>query len=474
MKRNSSCLLPLLVFAAWIPSGCATAPPRTAASSAPAPAVAAAASAQPTLTVALYPYVPRFGQFQQAITQAWAAARPDVPLHFLPAEAWDGGYSMDPPPNADVYVFDAMFFDLFQSKGWLEPLGAGEIEDVDDFVDYAIEGVKVGDRYYAIPQLGCANILFYQKDDRELASATTLTAVASALNQCTYTSKLPPDRRGLMLDMAGSTTTASLYLDAAHSETGIYPLPLPPNPSEINPSAMKHLRLLLALSSFANATSGDIGSYQRGEWFSQGWGRALIGYTESMSAMSEATRNNLDFKVMPLSDHDTAALFYADVIGVNTTTRQRNTRDLAVELANVMASRATMIASIGKSDQDPEPQFLMATRPSIFAELGKTFPIYNRMYGLLQNSNPVLFRLNDQSREWLKVMKGPIRSESRAEYPCGCDFPAASPIPDNSSAAAICNATCADRGGWSGAWTNQYPAVPSGGSACGCNACPVS
>ena len=67
------------------------------------------------LTVGLYPYVPRLEQFQTAIKTQWAKVQPQVTLKFLAAADWDGGYSNNPPKNADVYVFDAMFFDYFQS-----------------------------------------------------------------------------------------------------------------------------------------------------------------------------------------------------------------------------------------------------------------------------------------------------------------------------------------------------------------------
>ncbi|MGL5631826.1 MAG: hypothetical protein ACRDD3_05640, partial [Azovibrio sp.] len=53
---------------------------------------------------------------------------------------------------------------------------------------------------------------------------------------------------------------------------------------------------------------------------------------------------------------------------------------------------------------------------------------------------------------------------------CGCDYPAMQPIRNNSAAPGICNPTCASNGGWSGSWTNEYPAAESG-SVCGCNSC---
>lgn len=453
----------LAVFAA---SGCATTSSRPAEDT-------TRLVAEKELVVALYPYVPRIHQFQTAIEAEWKKVQPDVSLHFLSAQEWDGGYSMDPPSTADVYVFDAMFFELFRSKGFLEPMAAGEVQHLRDFVEYAIEGVKIDDRYYAIPQLGCANILFYQRNDEPLTEATTLREVEAALKQCTYTSEIPPDRRGLMIDMAGGTTNASLYLDTVHSLTGAYPPPLPWDHSELNREAMNNMRRLLAMASYANGTDSKGEAYTRGTWFSDGWGRALVGYTEAMSAMSAETRHNISFKVMPLSHKgDASPMFYADVIAVNTTTRERGTRALAVQLANVMAAKDTMVNSIGPGDGQDYPQYLMATRPSVFETLSQKFPIYKKMFALLTGRKPVMFIINDQSRAWLDAMKNTIRSDARKDYPCGCDYQASELISDPAAAPAICKATCEDHGGWNGQWTNAFPAAPEGKSACGCKTCP--
>jgi thiamine pyridinylase len=275
-----------------------------------------------------------------------------------------------------------------------------------------------------------------------------------------------------MIDVAGSTTDAALYLDMAHSLTGLYPLPLPGSPSDLNRDAIANMRALVAMASYRNGTAEESDdAYPRATWFTKGWGRAFVGFTESMSAMSEETRNNIGFKVMPLSDASTNALFYADVIGVNPATRKRGTRNLAVDLANVMAASATMIASIGP-DAGKAPQYLMATRPSVFESLGKSSPLYNDMFALIGKNNPVMFRLGPQSRSWLKSMKGTIRAEALRDNPCGCDFPAAQWIAGESAAASICEATCANNGGWDGQWTNQPPPA-SGKSFCGCVSCPT-
>lgn len=422
-----------------------------------------------TLTVALYPYVPRVAQFQTAITQAWQSVNPNVNLVFLPTSDWDGGYSMNPPANADVYVFDAMYLALFNAQNNLIPFAPNEITDLGDFLPYAINGAQSGGNYLALPLLGCANILFYQKNDAALAAANTLSAVTQALNQCTYTSLIPPDRRGIMLDMAGGTTNATLYLDIDHAENGTYPLPQPA-PNQLDQTAIGSMRTLMATASYYNAVDDTSDAYQRSAWYSQGYGRAVVGFTESMSEMSDATLANIAFKVMPLSDNPAnPPLFYSDMIAVNSTTAARGTTALAKQLANVMAETNTVVASFSGTQANPSPQYLMPARTSVFAAMSSTYPIYGQMQQLTQ-TNPVLFALDANARTWVDSVKGAIKSETRANYQCGCDYPAGQPISSNAAAAAICNPACAPHGGWNGNWTNQPPVT---GSVCQCNTCPI-
>ncbi len=430
----------------------------------------AAAQAQTrTLTVALYPYVPRIAQFQTAITAAWRQVQPNVQLNFInDSSVWDGGYDTNPPQEADVYVFDAMYFEQFRANNYLVAMAPNEVQNAGDFLPYARDAMIVGGNYYAIPQLGCANILFYNVNDAPVANATTLGQLRGALKQCTFTSEIPPDRRGLMLDMAGSTTNATLYLDIAHSVDGVYPLPQPAQP---DPSYIADQRTMLDVSSFWNITSPNPDAYIRGVWYSEGYGRAFMGFTETMAQMAPSALATIGFKIMPLSDTTTnRPLFYVDAVGVNTTTVGRGTRNLAVQLANLIASTDVVVASFQAPAPGTNPQYLMSVRNSVFQRLGQRYPIYQRMYHLVQSSNPLAFKLNANARAWVAATAGTIRGEVRANYVCGCDEKAPRPITSNADAQNVCPAVCVAHGGWSGQWTNRPPAA---GSVCGCNTCPV-
>jgi len=425
--------------------------------------------AQQSLTVALYPYVPRPAQFETAIRAAWTQIQPNVQLNFIDdLSVWNGGYDTNPPPQADVYVFDAMYFEQFRANNFLVSMAPNEIQNAADFLSYARDAVIVGGNYYAIPQLGCANILFYNVNDAPVANATTLDKLKTALNQCTFTSEIPPDRRGLMLDMAGRTTNATLYLDIAHSENGIYPLPQPAQP---NASYIVDQKTILNVSSYEDITSQNPNAYVRGVWYSQGYGRAFMGFTETMSNMTPAALSSVGFKVMPLSNTTgNRALFYVDAVGINTTSVQRGTRNLAVQLGNLIASTAVVVASFEAPQAGANPQYLMSVRHSAFQSLGQRYPIYQQMYQLAKTSNPLAFKLDQNAKSWVTATAGVIRSQVRANYICGCDQTSPEPIFSNAQAQNVCPAVCTRHGGWNGQWTNQPPAP---GSVCGCNTCPV-
>lgn len=364
-----------------------------------------------TLTAAIYPYVPRKDQFKTVIKSAWSKVESKVTLTIV--DDWDC-YSEEPSGNLDVFVFDAIFLSYFREQCLLAPINPGEVENPDDFLGYALEGSKVVDSLYGIPQLGCASILFYRQGDCQLENAESLSAIFKAVGECTYTTETPPPGTGLMVDISGGTTTACYYLDAIQDIYGKYTdtPPLPPDKNLIDSWGIQNVRKLLKMASVKQAQySNDENPYQRGTWFSQGLGRAMIGYTESMSAMGEDTLKIIAFKPLPLSDRADVSLFYSDVIGINSAVTDPERRRLALKLANLMASTRVVMDCFGPDSQNSSPQYLMPVRHSVFNALGERFPIYKKMYQMVTKCNPHLFRIGPDSKTWLNELKGDIKDQ---------------------------------------------------------------
>ncbi len=375
-----------------------------------------------SLSVGVYPWVPRLEQFKTAIDEAWRERHPSVRLDFATSDAWDGGYSTD-PGDLDVFVFDAIFLDYFHRQGFLAPIRPDEVESSDDFLAYALEGSRVDGTLYGLPQLGCADILFFRQGDDQLAEADTLGQVVKALGECSYSAEIPPPGVGLMVDFSGGTTSACRYLDAVEDIYGLYTddPPLPPSDDRIDGWAIDHLQTVLRMASVANAGYEGDDAYQRAAWFGQGHGRATIGFTEAMSAMGGEGRAQVDFKLMPLSDRGGVSLFYSDVAGINS--RVGAKRALAVELANLMTSTAVMLASMGPTPDADYPQYLMPVRRSIFRQLAEDYPLYGKMHQLVEQSSPRLFRIGPASRDWLAARKGAIRDQIFAAPSCAAASP---------------------------------------------------
>lgn len=456
----------LALAAAVLLNACQTPPP----SSASQPPAASPVVQQDAIEVAMYPWVPRLQQMKDTLAALWSSRHPDVTLTFTAQDSWDGGYTMPPPPTADVFVFDALFLRQYRAQGVLVPIAAKQVEHLEDFLPYAIEPMKTGHAYDAIPLLGCTDVLFFWHDDQELRQATTFPRLMRALGQCPYTSATPPNADGLMMDLSGKTSNACKYLAATSALTKTWPVtqPYPPGQPLYAP-ALQQLRTLLERASYLDAAEPQA-PYVQGAWFTSGHGRALIGFTETMSAMSPAALSRIDLRVLPMGDGSMPPLFYADVVGIRAKA-QRTPRQtaLAVELANLLASSEALVAATGP-DASGVPQYLIPSRPSAFQTLGKQFPLYQRMFDMVTKAKPVLFTLDEHANAWLKAAGATIRSGVQAGFTCGCDFPAQGPIWGQLDAQSKCPVVCGAHGGWTGDWVTT---VPGQSSSCGCFACDI-
>jgi thiamine pyridinylase len=366
------------------------------------------------INIALYPYVPRLDQFKQVISAAWAQQSPSVPLNYVD---WDC-YSQDPPNDLEVFVFDGIFLDYFVAAGFLSALQPGEIDNPADFLPYALNDSKINNVNYAIPQIGCGNILFYRQGDTALAQANTLTQINQALGQCWNDSIPPPQNSNLLVDLSGSTTNACLYLETFQDLNGYTPAPFLPQPNSLDPTSITNLHSLLNTGCVLPSVTSSNVPYQQAVWFGQGKGRATIGFTESLSAMGDG-RQNVAFKLMPYADTNNVNLFYVDLAGINSSVTDPARRAIALKLANLIASTNVLVSSFGPTQGANYPQYLMPVRKSVFEGLQTGDSLYQQMYSLVQASNPRMFRIGSASRAWLKTVKSPIRQQILSGFMLG-------------------------------------------------------
>ena len=360
------------------------------------------------MNVAIYPYVPRPEQFKNELREKWADLHPDIELNFI---EWDC-YSQNPPDSLDVFVFDGIFLSNFVQNGYLLPLQQSDIDNFGDFLPYAINGCKdTNDAtayYYGMPQIGCAYMLYYRKGDSELANANSLSEVYTSIGTATYSSVVPPFHKGLLMDMSGGTTNACLYEEAS-IDNGVPYSWNPPMPSytDLDADVVSNLRSCTSMGGTQQVKYYSDTAYARGYWFMNGSGKGMVGFTETMSVMTDSL-SKMYFKLMPLSNTNEENLFYIDVVGINANISD-NKKSLALELANLMASSDYMIDAFGPSTSDSNPQYLMPVRQSVFNTLKSEWPMYAVMDSIVNSCSPNVFKLGSDSRTWLSDNKSQIR-----------------------------------------------------------------
>jgi len=359
------------------------------------------------LNVALFQWVPRLDQFKAVINEVWSQTHPDVTLNFVD---WDC-YDSDPIPELDVFVFDGIFLSYFQSRGFLEQISPDQVTDFNDILEFARNGARVDGGYYGIPQLACTDFFFCQGKDEGCSdcidSPSTLANIYSYVgDNKALGCVVPGPGSGLLMNLAGGTTCALLYLDAVQDLTGMYtqdpPLPAP-DQRALNSDAITNLQLVVKMTGVPQAQFSATQAYQRAGWYSSGSGKALVHYSESTWRMWYQFRDTILFKVMPLGPRP-VNLLYVDITGIKPGL-DTSKKVLALELANLITGTDTMVKCLNPWGGGPDQsfQYLLPMRVSVFNIVTKNDKtgLYGKFYKVLQTCNPQVFRVGTGLKDWL-------------------------------------------------------------------------
>jgi len=435
------------------------------------------------IAAALYPYVPDTESFSSAICSAWTASGQSEKLYLIADDnVWDGGYSSNPVYTngsgtqvpIDVFVYDAMYLEYWKTQ--TTPVPASFISDQSDFVSYALSALTQNDgSMLALPMLGCTNIMFYRDGDSGMGSVTTLSDFLSVNPAGVYISPVPFDETGAMMNMAGKTTIAVDYMVKGFLDTGAWPSMDPLDQTIIQPMAK-----IAETASYYNALTGAIPSlpgvedqYVRAGYFSGGYGRTSIGFSESMSQMSEATRSQLKLKAFPWSGSAAPNMFYADVVGVNSNSSfLGGGGTLPFTLANLMTQQPVVQNAIAPASGDLS--YLFPARTSVLNALSAEDPLYTQMAAVLNGKTSVLVNMPTTDRDAFHSFGATVEAAVTSAFSGHCDKESTVFPGSNAEAPAICTPLCADSGGWIGSWTNESPPAWPGYAACGCAQCTSS
>jgi thiamine pyridinylase len=344
--------------------------------------------------------------FQKHIEASWNRTHPAGPgLEFV---AWDC-YSALPTDGLEVFELDALFLDEIVHGDFASQLSPEEIAHSDDLLPFALEGSKVDGKIYGIPRLSCAPLLFYRTDDQKLAAAVGIDDLYKEIGD-TKPNEEPPAGRGLLMDLTGGTTCACLYLDALADTRKVYTVPLDMPPvAELDKDVLKHLHELAAMAGKSALEETPLGKKHQ-QLFSDGRGRAFVGYSECLHDLSADARKAVHVRDLPLGPSNAENLFFVDTICVSRKLTPER-RKLAVELANLCAS-AEEVLEVLRPAKEAAPLYYFPARKSVLddASLHKSAPLYDELSNIILH-DPKAFRLGADVRKWLKDTKGTIKKD---------------------------------------------------------------
>ncbi|MCR9255769.1 MAG: thiamine pyridinylase [Alphaproteobacteria bacterium] len=436
------------------------------------------------IAAALYPYVPDTDTFATSICSAWSASGKSEKLYLIADESvWDGGYDSNPvytngsgtQAQIDVFVYDAMYLEYWKTQTTAVP--SNYVTDASDFVSYASTALSQPDgSMLALPMLGCTNIMFYHDGDHGMETVTTLSEFLSVNPAGVYISPVPFGGTGSMLNMTGKTTIAVNYMIKGYLDNGTWP-----SMTTLDQSIIDSMADIAETASYYNALTGAIPSlsgvedqYIRAGYFSEGYGRTSIGFSESMSQMSSTTRGGLELRAFPWTDNTSApTMFYADVVGVNSSsTFLQNSGTLPFFLADLMTQQAVVQAAIAPPGGDLS--YLFPARTSILNALSAQDPLYTQMKAVLDGNTSMLVNMPTTDRSSFHSFGGTVQTAVKGQFEGHCDLASTSFPGSTSQAPQVCDPLCSGSGGWIGSWTNQSPPAWPGYSACGCDICTAS
>lgn len=329
---------------------------------------------------------------------AWNQIQPQVSLNFVYYDC----YKAAPDPNIDVFAFDCIFADDFAEQGVVDPIDWSAVFDPGDLFPFAVQCADLDSKLaVGIPYLGCTNVLFYRAGDPGLDNTNPLGVddLAQILGPATYPGPAPPPKTGLIMDLGGKTTDACIYANLVRQEQqSWWPTPFPTTlPPNLDPEAMSLMRAYATMVGRAGATWKDDSGHDRTNWFQTGLGRASVGLTETMSAWPPGFLDLIKFRPMPTAakGNATKLLCFADALGIRKNLGDK--RDLAIQLANTVASVPVLLAALNPS---PTPQYLIPARQSVMSQLLRTLPKYQAISDLLASWPLSPFRLGPGVMPW--------------------------------------------------------------------------
>ena len=206
--------------------------------------------------------------------------------------------------------------------------------------------------------------------------------------------------------MSGGFSKLTMYLDALCDVTSAYSdYAETPDPAVFSPEAVDPLRLLCAMGGLDQVQyyPEDDEAYVRGRWFAEGRGRALIAYTEAMSAMGEYAEE-VSFRPFSYASTPDIHIFAGDLAGIRASIEEEK-KGPALDLVQMLTGTDYLTAVSATDEEHPVPPFLMPARVSTYKALSAFSSVYEALLAIALMPDNQLFRMGADAMEYAAAAK---------------------------------------------------------------------
>ncbi len=358
------------------------------------------------LNVVLYPIIPAFTDYLYQI-KAGCEDSPQGKNIQLEFQDLTSGY-YDPTKrnfiesaHADVYEIDSVFLADFAGAPKVQELPAALVPKPGQFLANAQHAGQLNGQWYGVPHWVCGNLLFFQKDDAQLAAVHTPEDLQKAIGTTR------PEGSGLFIDLKGKSTLGEFYLMSlfdryqsmaqVQGHLGTYD-------AEIE----KDLERIGQLCDPGFCRSQDyheaVGFY--GSQFARRRARALVGYSEVLHdvlweaqnapSVEEKCYTDADLSVtkLPLDDHGSSQMSWVDLLTIDKGCVGQCLSD-AVAFINYVTSDKIQLQVLTGSP----PRYLLPASATLYSNPGlqKAAPLYKQIRPLIEKAETPTASMLDQT-----------------------------------------------------------------------------
>lgn len=346
----------------------------------------------PSLSVAIYPYLPDTELFCEVLTRQWAQLEPDVALNFVD---WDC-YVDASPEQIDVIMYDAMFTSHLAEHGYIQPISEADILDREGILPFAVEGAYHDGELYGLPYLVCSFFLIHHADDPELSSVNSMGQLCDVLQA----RKDADPEDGLLLNYGSDYPYH--YLDALIDFSGEYTVYEDAPSTEVpDPEALETLRAMAECQAEEAADYGkeELGTFRKGALFNDGVGAAYYGYSEDICFMEDIL-DEITIRTISFSETDNIQLFFADIASMGAHVTDPAKKELCIRLMNLISSEAFLQELCFGTG---EAQYMLPARQNVYIQAMEAYPMYERLYELAMDDRNQILRFGESIHAYLST-----------------------------------------------------------------------